>query len=72
MGLVERGGLWPKFDCQASRDECLNFACEFNAEITYGALDLDMTQQELDSAKVAGVSVELRDFGSAQRMGAVV
>ena len=54
----------------------LDLLCEpkrviyFNPEVTNGRLDLRVTEQQLDRSQVAGLPIELGDFGSSQRVGA--
>jgi len=42
----------------------------FHPEMAYGRFDLCVSEQELYRPQVAGLPIELRDFGSTQRVSA--
>jgi hypothetical protein len=70
--LMTEGRAWPL--CPGRSDinlfrygECVVY---LDPEITDSALDLRVAEQELDSPKVAGASVDQCRFGSAQGMRA--
>src|SRR5208282_2393442 len=43
---------------------------DFDLEVTDGALNLRMSENELDRSQVAGLAVDLRRLGTAQRLRA--
>lgn len=44
---------------------------EFNAKVSNSVVDLGVTQQQLGSPKIAGLSIDIRCLCLAERMGAI-
>jgi hypothetical protein len=45
-----------------------NGIINLDAEVSYGALDLGVTEEQLDSAQISGAPVNQRRLGSTQRV----